>query len=458
MFEFKILSKQKKTLARVGEFKTPHGKLITPELAFVATEGEIKSIPKEILPELPVNLIIVNTFHLWVKKIIQTIDGRKWKVDLENKNQPSSFQPQNLSSSFYSPSSNIKTIHNYSNFSRSIMSDSGGFQVFSLGFGKSHGVGKVASMFPDSTDSTDYNNPLIITDEGVIFTFNDKKLTLTPELSMKLQQKIGADIIFAFDECTSPLNSYEYTKKAMERTHEWLNRCIKTKKTIDDRRFKVDLEARKLKIEKKNQTSTFQLQNPSSSFYPLPSNFQQALFPIIQGGHYEDLRKISAKFVAKQDVPGFGIGGSLGRNKQDVWNILKWVIPFLPEEKPRHLLGIGQVRDIFEAIEQGVDLFDCVIPTREARHKVLYTKKSRLNLRSLKNSNEVIEKDCKCHACRQQLTYRQLIQLFQLHDPRAYFFATVHNIQFYSDLMTQIREAIELKKFNKLKEEILKYY
>ena len=442
MFEFKILKKEAKSKARVAEFQTPHGKLLTPELAFVATEGELKSIPNQkygqnnvlSLQELPVRLIIVNTFHIFTKQILEKIEK-------------------------------VGGIHNFTNFPRVIQSDSGGFQAFSLGFGIVHKVGKVANIFPGETNHgltsevklgcVDDLNPLKITEDGVEFSFDNDKILLTPEKSIRIQQKIGADIIFAFDECTSPLNTKDYTKRAMERTHRWLKRCISAFRKSEDTRFerlgnpsKVPSrrdKARRVPIGVKNAVSSF-------------SRNKQAVLGIVQGGYFEDLRKQSAKFLAKQDIAGFGIGGSLGKTKQDVWSVLDWTIPYLPEEKPRHLLGIGQVRDIFESVERGVDLFDCVIPTREARHKVLYTNYGRLNLRKIRNINKVIDKKCKCTTCSNNLTIQQLYQLFLLKDPLAFYYSTVHNIQFFSDLMRKIREAIESKRFFKLKEKFLTYY
>lgn len=401
MFEFQILAKEKKLKARVGEFSTSHGKILTPELAFVATEGELKSIPKEILPKLPVNLIIVNTFHLWVKGIVDKLQSHPF---------PDRSGREKI----------LATIHDYANFQKPIMSDSGGFQVFSLGFGKAHKVGKVASMFPNENKKDkgllilrDHDNLIHITEKGVMFNYDKKWFLFTPEMSINIQKDIGADIIFAFDECTSPLNSHTYTKQAMERTHRWLMRCIKE---------------------------------------------NQALFAVVQGGYFEDLRKESARFMGKQNVPGFGIGGTLGRSKEDMHNVIDWTIPYLPEEKPRHLLGIGQVRDIFEAVERGVDLFDCVIPTREARHKVLYTNHGRINLRKMKNVKEVIDKNCDCVTCKEKMTLYKLYELYKLHDPRAFYFATVHNVQFYADLMKKIREAIAGGKFLELKEKVLTFY
>ena len=350
MFEFKILKKDKKNKARLAEFNTPHGKLTTPELAFVATEAELRAIPKEFMPKLPVNLIIVNTYHLWTKKIADKIYHLGHGRDLDG-----------------------NTVHNYANFPKPIMSDSGGFQVFSLGFGKSQGVGKIANIFPDE------------------------------------DQKVGVEVLGIPAARSRGLSN---PKRA--------------------------LTGKKLR--------------------QVPHLTNQALFAIVQGGEYEDLRLQSSKFMAKQNVPGFGIGGSLGMSKEDMHNILDWTIPNLPEEKPRHLLGIGQVKDIFECIERGVDTFDCVIPTREARHRVLYTKKGHRNIRKLRSFNEVIEKDCECIACSQSVTFVQLAQLFSKKDPRAFFYATAHNIQFYADLMKNIRTSIEHNRLSKLKEKYLRYY
>ncbi len=422
MFEFELLAKNKKNKARVGEFLTPHGTLTTPELAFVATEAEIKAIPRDILPKLPVRLVIANTFHIWVKNILKHIEKKEG-------------------------------IHRHMNYKNVAMSDSGGFQVFSMGFGKAHNVGKIGGMFPGKNyKPDDKNNPLTILEEGVEFIFNGQKILLTPEKSMEIQQKIGADIMFAFDECTSPLNSKAYTKKAMERTHRWMKRCIKV--------WKIGIEAgqekRSRKLDKKNLSSNFSLPNP---FLNLTSTFHpQALFAIVQGGYFKDLRKISAIFMAKQNVSGFGIGGSLGTTEDEVRDVLEWTIPYLPEEKPRHLLGIGRVKDIFDGVERGVDLFDCVIPTREARHKVLYTKKGKINVRKYRTVDEVVDKHCGCQMCASNVTMKQLNNLFTRKDPRAFFFATVHNIQFYADLMKEIREAIPKNRFLKLKESYLQYY
>lgn len=395
MFSFSIQSKLKNTLARVGTFESNFYSLQTPELAIVATEGEFKAIPKEYWKDLPCKYVIVNTFHISTKKPRGSEDTATI-LELVNKNGG---------------------IHHYMGLKdRTIASDSGGFQVFSLGFGKAHQVGKIGGMFPGSdVNHHDKDNPVVIDDVGVTFEFDGRKIHLNPEISMDIQHKIGADIMFAFDECTSPLNSKEYTAEALQRTYAWLDRCIAAHKGHENK---------------------------------------QALFAIVQGGAYEDLRKEAAKIIGSKDVPGFGIGGSLGKTKEDMYQILEWVMPLLPEEKPRHLLGIGSVRDIFEGVERGVDLFDCVIPTREARHRVLYTTKGRISLRKMKSSNEVFDVNCNCFACRDNITYEKLWQLFVKRDPQATFYASVHNIWFFSRLMEQIRESIQNNTFYELK----KYY
>ncbi len=394
MFQFTVIKKDPTSHARTGVFETPHGELHTPELAIVATEAEVRGIPKERLESLPIRYTISNTFHTYTQGLVPNIKE-------------------------------AGGINTYMNYKHTTATDSGGFQVFSLGFGKAHGVGKVSSIFPEENSKEkgllvirDTDNLIHITHEGVFFNFDGKPLLFTPELSIKIQQDLGADIMFAFDECTSPLNSHEYTRQAMERTHRWLARSLNT----------------------------------------WNNRGEQALFGIVQGGHFEDLRKISAEHVSKIDVPGYGIGGSLGRTKEDLYKILEWTIPYLPDSRPRHLLGIGQVRDIFEAVERGADLFDCVIPTREARHKLLYTKKGKVALRKLKEKDEVIEAGCECEACTTGITYRKLYSFFLEKDPQAFYFSTVHNIYFFTTLMKEIRESIHNKNFAELKKKYYEFY
>ncbi len=255
-----------------------------------------------------------------------------------------------------------------------MMTDSGGFQVFSLGFGRKNKVGKILKSNIKSAKNIKRQN-IKITNKGVYFMLEGKKRFLNPKTSMRIQEKLGADIIFAFDECTSPLDNLAYNKKALERTHRWAVESLAAHKRKD-----------------------------------------QMLFGIVQGGRFKGLRIKSAKFIGSLPFDGLAIGGSFG--KDEMVKTLKWIIPYLPEEKPRHLLGIGRVEDVFSAVENGVDLFDCVIPTREARHGRLWTKNGP-------------KKD-------------------KVGDKRL---ATIHNVLFFNNLLAKIREAInkgEFTKFRKL--------
>ncbi|PIQ73685.1 tRNA guanosine(34) transglycosylase Tgt [Candidatus Roizmanbacteria bacterium CG11_big_fil_rev_8_21_14_0_20_36_8] len=389
MMKFQIQRKRKKI--STGIITTSNSSIQTPELAIVATDGQLRSLPNDVLKDLPSPYFIVNTYHTYTKEIIPKIEK-------------------------------AGGIHSFMQIpDRFIASDSGGFQVFSLGFGRGSGIGKILPTASDSLrishdDNKNFNK---ITENRVEFEFDGKPKILSPEISMDLQHKIGANIMMAFDECTSPLNSKEYIKNSMERTHRWLDRSIEAHKGFEE---------------------------------------NQALFGIVQGGEYEDLRKESARVVGSKDVPGFGIGGSFGDFQEALGTTVGWVTKILPPEKPRHLLGIGKIRDVFAAVEQGVDLFDCVIPTREARHRMLYTKKGRLYLRKLKHLDEPIEKNCACRACVEGVTMSQLWTWFLAHDLRASAYTTLHNIQFYADMMREIRESIEMGKFEELRETYGKVY
>lgn len=391
MFKFEVKSNNKSQRMRIGVLSTEHCSIETPEIAIVATDAKLRSLPNDRLSDIPLKYLIVNTYHTYTKKIIPKIDS-------------------------------AGGIHAYMGLKdKLIATDSGGFQVFSLGFGRKHKIGKILPSKEQFAQigKDDKENPIQITEEGVKFTLDGQDLKLNPEISMELQHKIGADIMMAFDECTSPLNSYEYTKTSMERTNRWLDRSISAHKSYEKK---------------------------------------QSLFGIVQGGEYQDLREESAKVVGAKDVSGFGIGGSFGDFQEALGTTVGWVTSLLPPEKPRHLLGIGKIRDIFSAVEQGVDLFDCVIPTREARHRMLYTKKGRLYLRKLKHIDEPIDTHCTCRACRENITMKQLWEWFLQKDLRASTYTTLHNVQFYADMMREIRESIENGTFINLKNEYFLRY
>lgn len=409
MFSFRIIKKDKKTKARLGILKTPHGIIHTPNLAIVATKGAIRGTSFETAKKFGAEIFMINTFHLFLKDRYKTI-GK------------------------------FGGLHKFLNVNHPLMTDSGGFQVFSLGFGIEHGVGKVANIFPEENSKeikinvsknkkeTIYKtkeginkNLVKIYDDGVEFIspYDGQKLFLSPETSIKVQKVLGADIIFAFDECTSPLNDYRYTKKAMERTHRWAIRCLEEFKGTKN----------------------------------------QVLFGIVQGGEYEDLRKESANFINSLPFFGFGIGGSLGKNKKDIIKVLNWTIPFLDENKPRHLLGIGEVDDIFNSIELGIDLFDCVIPTRWARHGAAFTFKGRINLRSSKylNDKKAIDPLCRCPVCKKH-SRAYISHLLREKEIYGIMLLTEHNIFWILNLFKEIRKAIKENSFLEFKKKILNYW
>ena len=386
---FKIRNKLGR--ARTGTIKTAHGEILTPGFAFVATHGTIKSLDKKEHSLASPELTISNTFHLFVTgkvKEIKKAGGLHKRFGLKNP----------------------------------IMTDSGGFQVFSLGWGKVHKIGKISNKQTTSDvgspPTSDVVCPVKIGRDGVVFTYDGKKYELDPKISIKIQENLGADIIFAFDECTSPLHNYDYNKKSLSKTHRWAKECLKAKK--------------------KNG---------------------QALYGIAQGGIFEDLRRESSALIGALPFEGFGIGGSFG--EKQMGEVLGWSLSGLPEDKPRHLLGIGAIKDIFIGAEKGIDTFDCVIPTREARHGALYSKNGRLDIQRaiFAKDNKAIERGCKCQACNSGVKRKDLREIFLENKPEAQCLATLHNIYFYKILFEKIRKAIDsgkLSNWEKLKKEYKK--
>lgn len=390
-FSFKILKKDKKTKARLGILKTPHGIIHTPNLAIVGTKGAIRGISFELANKFGAEIFMINTFHLFRNeryKIIKKFGG----------------------------------LHKFLNINFPLMTDSGGFQVFSLGFGMEHGVGKIADIFPEETKlniktNKENKNLVKIYDDGVEFIdpYNGNKLFLSPEISIQVQKDLSADIIFAFDECTSPLASYEYTKQAMKRTHRWAEKSLEA----------------------------------------FGKSKKQVIFGIVQGGEYEDLRKESAKFINSLPFFGFGIGGSLGKSKRDILKVLNWTLPLLDENKPRHLLGIGEIDDILNSIELGIDLFDCVIPTRWARHGTGFTWKGRINLRASKylSDKKPIDPKCKCPVC-QKHSRAYVSHLLREKEIYGIILLTIHNIFWILNFFKEIRKAIKENRFLEFKNKI----
>jgi queuine tRNA-ribosyltransferase len=270
-----------------------------------------------------------------------------------------------------------------------------------------------------------------ITDNGVEFksVLDGSTHFFTPERSMEIQNAIGADMIFAFDECTSPLASYEYQKESMGRTHRWAARSL-------GRLRELKVESEKLKVGERKE---------------------QALFGIVQGGRFEDLRRESAKIIGGMDFEGFGIGGSF--EKKDMNTAVGWVNKILPEEKPRHLLGIGDPIDLFDAVEEGCDLFDCVAPTRIARHGTLYSRHGLIHItnNSFRNDMSGVIDGCKCYTC-VNFSKAYLGYLFRAREFLAYTLASIHNLYFIVNLVKGMRQSILDDTFEKCKSDFLGTY
>src|SRR3989344_5173341 len=302
MINFKILKKSKKSKARLGFMETSHGVVETPCLVPVATQAVVKTLDSQEVVDTKSQILICNTFHLHLKPGPVRANNEGGEKFVEK----------------------AGGLHEFMNWKKPLMTDSGGFQVFSLGFGKDFGTGKILKEKKDiRVKQGNQPKSIKITEEGVFFKspIDGTELFLGPKESIRIQEKLGADIIFNFDECTSPIADYEYTKKSLVKTHHWAEVCIKEKKT------------------------------------------KQSLFGIVQGGKYKDLRVESAKYIGGIDFDGFGIGGEFGDDKKQMPKMINWVIKELPEKKPRHLLGIGHLDDMEKMIKCGVDTFDCTAPT-----------------------------------------------------------------------------------------------
>lgn len=399
--KFSISKKEKSSKARTGIIKVPHGIIHTPAFIPVATKAAIKALSSEDMEELDAEILMCNTYHLFLQPEIELI--KKYNG-----------------------------LNKFMNWKRALITDSAGFQAFSLGFGMEHFTGKIlkkSNFFPEEIDiepKKDVKKMAHVDDYGVKFQSIYDKTTkhLTPEKSIEIQEALNADIMIAFDECTSPLSDYDYTKTSLQRTHKWTERCLKAKKS------------------------------------------QQAILGVIQGGHYKDLRKTSAKFISSLPFDGFAIGGSLGKSKKDMHKVLEWVIKELPENKPRHLLGIGTVEDIFESVERGVDLFDCVSPTRIARASYVHICPSsggnlknkfryRLTNSKFKFDKKPLDPNCRCKVCR-NYSRAYIRHLFKAKEMLAYSLASYHNLYFLLNLMKEIRKSIAKNKFRALKKKWLK--
>lgn len=432
MFKFKIYKKLEKGLGRAGVITTPHGEIQTPAFVTVGTKASVKALTPEQLRDAGAQVVLANTYHLYLQpgdELIRDAGGFAKFMNWRNTNGE------------IAPT----------------MTDSGGFQVFSLGAAYGKEISKVVSitdpsfMIPERSIGSEA--PLAkVGNDGVSFRSHlDGSLHyITPEKSIEIQHNLGADIIFAFDECTSPTENERYQSEALDRTHAWAKRSLDAHLKLESAKLAhSQVLGSPLQIQK-NEAA-----RPDHS--PEQVSLPQALFGIVQGGRSEVLRKKSAEIIGAMDFDGFGIGGSFA--KEDMETAVKWVNEILPEGKPRHLLGIGEPEDLFMGVENGVDLFDCVGPTRIARNGSVFTKNGKINLNNAKFVTlfEPLAKDCACYTCT-NYTSAYLSHLFRAKEMEAATLATIHNIYFITKLVSDMRSAILDGTFFEFKKEFLGNY
>jgi len=396
MISFDIKARLSNGRGRAGTIKTPHGEIPTPAFIPVATKATLKSLTPEMLRDaVGADATLANTYHLYLQpgtEILKKAGG----------------------------------VHKFMNWDGPIYTDSGGFQAFSLGAAYGKNVSKLAQVKDEDIagealdDSNDEPSARLahVDDDGVTFKsiIDGSTHRFTPESSVEIQHAIGADMIFAFDECISPQESYERQKSAVERTTRWAKRCLE--------------------------------------YHNKHSDGSQTLLGIVQGGRHEDLRKQSAKEIGSMNFEGFGIGGSF--DKDDIGTAVGWVCDVLPENKPRHLLGIGEPNDLILGIENGVDTFDCVAPTRIARNGGVYAKEGRMNMLNAKfiNDFDPIDKACGCYTCK-NYTRAYVAHLFRAKEMLAATLASIHNLYFVVNLVKKARQAIIDGNYEQFKKENL---
>lgn len=366
----------KKGNHRVGKLKTKSGAIHTPFFMSIATRGAVKNIVPRELKEIGAEIVLGNTYHLWLRpgdELVAKAGG----------------------------------LHKFMNWDGPILTDSGGFQVFSLGARAQKNFGK---------------NGVKLTEEGAEFSdpVDGKKYFMSPEKSMEIQLNLGSDIIMVLDECPPYPSTYEYAKKSLELTTRWAKRC------------KVYFEKYVAAHPEKYQ------------------NGRPLLFAIVQGSVYEDLRKESARQLVAIGFDGYAIGGvAVGEPREKMYEILEWVAPILPEDKPRYLMGLGKPEEIVAAVKNGIDMFDCVIPTREGRHGRLFIWKKddlsedfyetiNINNEKFKEDFAPVDASCACQLCR-NYARAYLRHLFVINEPLALRLASIHNLKFYLDLMNKLK-------------------
>jgi queuine tRNA-ribosyltransferase len=393
-FSFEINKSGQTGLARAGTIKTPNGDIQTPAFIPVGTKANVKTVLPEAMEDLGAQAILANAYHLYLQPGPDVLDEAGGLGQFMNWHKPT-------------------------------FTDSGGFQVLSLGVGFKKVLAMDAQTFrSDQVIAKNKERLAHVDDEGVTFKshLDGSMHRFTSEISMQIQHKLGADIIFAFDECTTLHNTRQYQERAMSRTYEWAIRCLDEHKRLTDERV---------------------------------GKPYQALFGVIQGAQYEDLRKKAAHDLGTMSssgisFDGFGIGGAL--DKDSLGTIVGWVNSVLPEDKPKHLLGIGAPEDFFTAIENGVDTFDCVLASRIARTSSVYTMTGRFNISNqpyIRDFNP-IDDECDCYTCT-NYTRAYLCHLFRGKEMLAGTLATIHNERFIVRLVDQIRQAIIDGNFNDMK-------
>ena len=364
---YELIKTDPRTKARRGRVTTPHGTIETPVFMPVGTAATVKAMRPEQVEETGAEIILSNTYHLYLRpghEIVREAGG----------------------------------LHRFMNWNKSILTDSGGFQVFSLGAMRK------------------------ISEEGVQFRshIDGSKHMLTPEKSMEIQNALGSDIIMAFDECAPYPADRQYVKDSLERTTRWLKRCKDYHKNTE----------------------------------------KQSLFGIMQGGMYADLRKQSAEEIVELDLPGYAIGGlSVGEPKPLMYEMLDGCVDYLPKEKPRYLMGVGSPDCLFEGVERGIDMFDCVLPTRIARHGMAMTSVGRVNIKNAKYERDftALDPNCDCYTCR-KYSRAYLRHLFKADEILSSMLMTNHNIHFLVNTMKNIRKSIEEDRFLEYKKEFYDSY
>ena len=364
--EYTLLKTEKNTKARLGKIKTNYGEYETPMFMPVGTQATVKTLAPEELKAIDCGIILANTYHLWLRPgedIIAKAGG----------------------------------LHKFMNWNGPILTDSGGFQVFSLA------------------------KPKDIMEEGVKFKnhLNGDNLLLTPEKSIKIQENLGSDIVMSFDECIGYPKEYDYVKNSVERTLRWAKRGKDAHKRDD-----------------------------------------QALFGIVQGGDFEDLRKMCAEELVKMDFDGYSIGGtSIGEPIEVCFRMIDYAIKYLPFDKPRYLMGVGSLDYILEGIGKGIDMMDCVLPTRIARHGTCMTHEGRVNIRKecYKEDFTSLDKECDCYTCK-NYTKAYLRHLYVSDEALGAHLLSIHNIRFLISIVEGARRAIKEDRFNEYKDEVLKKY